>query len=148
MADNIANGTYIIINRVLSPQGQRLAMTFNGANQAVTGTPVGAQNNNQQWAITRFGAGVLGASTYELKPVSSQNLETGQGSGNIVTLPIGGYIFSIYKDDFGYIVQDSNRHNTWALENATAGSRVVFPGSLGDRQRWYFHNIADGVLPA
>jgi len=34
-----SEGTYVIANRVLSPSGQELAITFNGENHATTLTP-------------------------------------------------------------------------------------------------------------
>ena len=39
-------GNYIIYNRVLSPTGQKLAITFHGDNQFATVEPFG-NNNNQ-----------------------------------------------------------------------------------------------------
>ncbi len=38
-------GTYYIVNRMLSPSGQKLALTFNGENNTVTVTPLINANN-------------------------------------------------------------------------------------------------------
>ena len=38
-------GNYIIYNRVLSPTGEKLAITFHGENQFVTVEPVTSDNN-------------------------------------------------------------------------------------------------------
>ncbi|CAE6532253.1 unnamed protein product [Rhizoctonia solani] len=105
------SGTYFIYNRVQNPGGQRLALTFNGDHESITVTPVQADKRTQQksdsgiqWVVQRYGPDTSGGSVYELKPVDNQALEAGGSSnGTIITLPVGGYVFSIYRDDTGYL---------------------------------------------
>lgn len=40
-----ANGTYVIYNRVLSPTGDKLALSYNGENQYVTAEPLKLAQN-------------------------------------------------------------------------------------------------------
>ncbi|KAF8754792.1 hypothetical protein RHS01_05845 [Rhizoctonia solani] len=120
------NGTYIIYNRVQSPQGQQLALTFNGDRQDITGTPLDASNTKQH-----------------LKPVDNQNLEAGgSNKGTIITLPVGAYVFSIYQDDTGYLIKNGNRQYPWTFSPALDGSPVTsVSDSVDEKQRWWFRPV-------
>ncbi|CAE6532252.1 unnamed protein product [Rhizoctonia solani] len=142
------SGTYIIYNRVQNSGGQRLALTFNGDGQAITATPVQADLLTQQWVVQRYGPDTSGGSVYELKPVNNQGLETGQSSnGTVITLPARGYVFSIYRDETGYLIKNGHRQNPWSLRSATNASQIIFTSdSTDEKQRWHFHLVTDGAI--
>ncbi|CCO31802.1 hypothetical protein RSOLAG1IB_07344 [Rhizoctonia solani AG-1 IB] len=138
-----SNGTYIIYNRVLSPNGKQLAMTFNGNGQSITATPLNAQDTKQQWVVQRYGPGRTGGSVYEIKPVENRNLEAGgSNNGTIVTIPVGSYVFSIYQHDTGYLIKNGDRRYPWALSPAAGGSSVIASSDSADeKQRWWFQPV-------
>ncbi|GAB1522841.1 hypothetical protein RhiTH_005966 [Rhizoctonia solani] len=137
------NGTYIIYNRVQSPQGQQLALTFNGDRQDITGTPLDVNNTKQHWVLRRYGPDRFGGSVYELKPVDNHNLEAGgSNKGTIITLPVGAYVFSIYQDDTGYLIKNGNRQYPWTFSPASDGSPVTsVSDSVDEKQRWWFRPV-------
>ncbi|QRW20988.1 hypothetical protein RhiXN_05977 [Rhizoctonia solani] len=125
------NGTYIIYNRVQSPQGQQLALTFNGDRQDITGTPLDASNTKQHWVLRRYGPDRFGGSVYELKPVDNQNLEAGgSNKGTIITLPLAP------------IIKNGNRQYPWTFSPASDGSPVTsVSDSVDEKQRWWFRPV-------
>jgi len=56
-------GAYIIVNRVLSPDDERLAITYNGQSNAVTVTPK-KDGETQRWIIEDFGSGKSSVVSY------------------------------------------------------------------------------------
>lgn len=102
-------GTYYIINRVLSPTGDKLALTFEGQGSAAQVTPLANAANQQVCRITTSSSPSLifpqwvlsGGATSSVSPVSSQGLQAGWGSG-VVILPAGGYVWHVTQTANGY----------------------------------------------
>ncbi|KAG9224206.1 hypothetical protein CCMSSC00406_0004705 [Pleurotus cornucopiae] len=89
-------GTYYIVNRVLSPAGQKLALTFNGERNTVTVTPL-VNATNQAWCIRNY----YGGATQSVSPASKSRLEIGMGPGIIRVLPPGGYVWTLRNTSSG-----------------------------------------------
>jgi len=63
LAARPSEGTYAIVNQVLSPKGEKLAVTFNGGGNAVTLTPY-CESSNTQHVCLPFVFIVLGLRDY------------------------------------------------------------------------------------
>ncbi|KAJ8594649.1 hypothetical protein M405DRAFT_857990, partial [Rhizopogon salebrosus TDB-379] len=68
-------GVYVIVNRVLSPNDERLAITFNGPDRPATMT-VRTDDPAQRWIIGDFDS-----KTQSVAPTSAPNLQAAWGSG-------------------------------------------------------------------
>ncbi|CAE6401441.1 unnamed protein product [Rhizoctonia solani] len=141
-------GVYIIYNRVLSPTGQRLAMTFNGTGEPITVAPLDTSSANQHWVIENYGYDRRRATTLQhVRPQTDQELEAGWGE-SIVVLPVGNYVWGITKDGSAYAIKDGDKQISWSIHSAIQGSNVVpVQDATGEKQRWIFHKV-DTVLPS
>ncbi|KAL4263775.1 CCL2-like lectin domain-containing protein [Pleurotus pulmonarius] len=127
-------GTYYIVNRVLSPAGQKLALTFKGERNTgtVTVTPL-TKTSNQAWCIRNFYDG----HTQSVSPASKSHLEIGMGPGIIRVLPPGNYVWTLRNTPSGLTIQDGGVTVFWGLSDANVEQNVAF-GDEDERanQRW------------
>ncbi|KAG8882828.1 hypothetical protein FRB97_004404 [Tulasnella sp. 331] len=132
-----ADSTYYIINRVLSPTGEKLVITYNGQNQAATVTPMAANDAKQQWKIQDYDA-----NTQYVIPVSHPNEQAAWGAGFMTVLPAGGYVWNIRSSDGGYTIHDGGVTNVWGVLTANGGQSVTISHD-GPRegQRWIFQKV-------
>ncbi|KDQ26460.1 hypothetical protein PLEOSDRAFT_1043947 [Pleurotus ostreatus PC15] len=124
-------GTYYIVNRVLSPAGQKLALTFNGERNTVTVTPLSSFHS--QWCIRNYYDGA----TQSVSPASKSRLEIGMGPGTIRVLPPGAYVWTLRNTPSGATIQDGAVTVFWGLSDANIDQEVAF-GDEDERgnQRW------------
>ncbi|KIO22026.1 hypothetical protein M407DRAFT_10106 [Tulasnella calospora MUT 4182] len=118
------DGTYYIINRVESPIGERLCLTFTGENQRPT------------WQITTFSDG----NTQSIVPVANSGLECAWGPGVVVVSSAGLHVWAIRSSDSGYTIKDGGETQVWGLNLANVGSEIAIGNDAElERQRWTFH---------
>ncbi|KIJ95877.1 hypothetical protein K443DRAFT_124679 [Laccaria amethystina LaAM-08-1] len=132
----LAPGTYIIVNRVLSPEDEMLAITFNGQGKTATVTPTTAASGAQRWVIKDYDA-----KTQYVTPADAPGLQAAWGSGVVTVLPAGGYVWTIRKTDEGYTIQDGGVTQFWGLDVAHPKSPVTIgagTATLNEKQRWLF----------
>jgi hypothetical protein len=107
-------GNYVIYNRVLSPTGEKLALSFNGENQTVTVEPFSDRSNLLasisslpyplysnvflQWSIVDYSDG----RTQSLSPKNRGDLQAAWGSNVVTVLTAGSYVWTIRSSDSGY----------------------------------------------
>jgi len=132
-----ALGTYIISSRARSPDGERLAITYNGRSNAVTVTPKKDTSVTQHWIIGEFGSG---KST--VVPYNSQRDQAAWGEGFVTILPAGGYVWILEETAGGWTIQDGGKTQFWGLDQATQNSQVTIgPGTGHERQRWILEKV-------
>jgi len=128
-----ADGTYVIVNRVLSPNDEKLAITFNGEGNTATVTPL-SSSPSQRWIVKNYDA-----KTQSVTPVSATNLQAGWGSGVVTVIPAGGYVWTLRSSDTGYTIQDGGVTVFWGVANASSGGPVTIGSGTGnEKQRWFF----------
>ncbi|KAF9497764.1 hypothetical protein BDN71DRAFT_1429204 [Pleurotus eryngii] len=113
-------GTYYIVNRVLSPAGQKLALTFNGVWNTVTLTP--------QWCIRNYYSGA----TQSVSPASESHLEMEWAQASYESCPLEA------------IIQDGAVTVFWGLSDANVHQEVAF-GDEDERGNQHWILIPDGV---
>ncbi|KAG8942422.1 hypothetical protein FRC00_011869, partial [Tulasnella sp. 408] len=86
----LEDGTYHIINRVESPNGERLCITFNGENQPPTVTAK-SDSPEQKWHIRTY----RDNRTQSIVPASNSGLECAWGPGVVTVLTPGAYVWTI-----------------------------------------------------
>ncbi|KAG8952506.1 hypothetical protein FRC04_004566 [Tulasnella sp. 424] len=130
----VQDGTYYIINRVESPNGERLCITFNGENQPPTVTAK-SDSAKQKWQITTYSDN----RTQYIVPTSSSGLQCAWGSGVVTVLPAGGYVWTIRSSDSGYTIKDGGETQVWGVNVAQDGAQVAISGDAPrEAQRWTF----------
>ncbi|KAJ7054392.1 hypothetical protein C8F01DRAFT_1235197 [Mycena amicta] len=130
-----ADGVYFIYNRALSPQGEKLAMVFNGNQQPITVTPLNTSATNQRWEIRTYDR-----TTQHVIPMDDKRLEAGWGA-KIYTLVQGNYVWNITHDN-GYCIKDGGRTISWSLCNPSDRDPVVpLSDYAGANQRWIFQKV-------
>ena len=129
-------GRYVIYHRVLSPSGEKLAITFNGQSNYATVTPL-TNSNSQIWNVRDYNS-----TTQSVSPVSNSGLQCGWGNGGVVVLPAGGYVWIIRNTDSGYTIQDGGRTAYWGVDEAYEGQNVAIEGGDGGIfQNWIFEQV-------
>ncbi|KAG0707080.1 hypothetical protein DFH29DRAFT_75268 [Suillus ampliporus] len=124
-------GTYVIVNRVLSPHDERLAITFNGSDRPLTAT-ARTDSASQHWIVKDYDA-----KTQSVAPASAQNLQAAWGSGFVTVLPAGGYVWTIRQTNSGYTIQDGGVTVFWGVADAVNNTNVTIgAGTGGEKQRW------------
>ncbi|KAF4603110.1 CCL2-like lectin domain-containing protein [Pleurotus pulmonarius] len=128
---NVAPGTYYIISRVLSPKGEKLALTFNGEGN-VTVTPL-TNDSKQAWVVKDYNA-----QNQTFSPASQSHYQIGMGDYVLATYPSGIYTWTAKTSATGVIIADAGGiTNFWGLSNAIADQNVPFgEGNGSDKQRW------------
>ncbi|KAK0231356.1 hypothetical protein IW262DRAFT_1343771 [Armillaria fumosa] len=133
-----APGAYKIVNRVLSVNNKRLAITANAEGKAATVTEESSSNTAQQWIIADFDS-----NTQSLAPVARPSLQAAWGSGFMTVLPASGYVWTIRETDTGVTIQDGGRTAFWGLTNASENSEVTIGTGTGVvQQRWVLIRVA------
>jgi hypothetical protein len=130
-------GSYVIYNRVLSPTGDKLAITFGGQGKNLTVTPL----TNASTQIWQIGSGT---GTQTVVPASNTGLQVGWGNPGPVPLTPGGYVWTIRTGDNGYTIQDGGKTASWNLPSATGNSDVaITPGdqATNEKYRWIFASV-------
>ncbi|KAK0496405.1 hypothetical protein EDD18DRAFT_1462874 [Armillaria luteobubalina] len=114
-----ASGTYKIINRVLSVENKRLAITANAEGKPANVTEDSSSNTAQQWIIADF----------------DNNTQS--------MAPSGGYVWTIRQTDTGITIQDGDRTAFWGVASASEDSQVTIGAGTGDvQQRWILVRVA------
>ncbi|KIO21176.1 hypothetical protein M407DRAFT_29169 [Tulasnella calospora MUT 4182] len=131
------DGTYYIINRVESPIGERLCLTFTGENQRPTVTAKSdSEAQRARWQITTFSDG----NTQSIVPVANTGLECAWGPGVVVVSSAGLHVWAIRSSDSGYTIKDGSETQVWGLNLANVGSEIAIGNDAElERQRWTFH---------
>ncbi|KIO21171.1 hypothetical protein M407DRAFT_10511 [Tulasnella calospora MUT 4182] len=132
----VQDGTYYIINRVESPNGERLCITFNGEGQPPTVTAKRSDSAEQKWRITTFSDG----RTQSIVPAANTGLECAWGPGVVTVLTPGQYVWTIRSSEGGYTIKDGGETQVWGLNVANVGSQIAIGNDTElERQRWTFH---------
>jgi len=126
-AEEPAVGTYYIYNRVLSPIGDKLAITYQGENKYAIVTPL-KNSTAQQWVIANS----------NVSPATDKTNQVGWGSEGAIVLPPGGYVWVITKGSLGdYTFEDGGRTAYWSLNYAVNASNVAIASGKGtDSETW------------
>jgi len=128
-----SEGVYVIVNRVLSPKGEELAITFNGEKKATTLTPK-AGSNVQKWRLKNYDA-----KTMSVTPINAGNLQAAWGNGFVTVLPAGNFVWTIKSSDTGYTIRDGGETVFWGTAHAAANQDVTIGAGTGnEKQRWIF----------
>ncbi|KIJ42663.1 hypothetical protein M422DRAFT_170827 [Sphaerobolus stellatus SS14] len=136
-------GTYQVINRVLDPAGNKLALTFNGNQALITVQPV-SNNSNQLWVLTDFSNPTVTGNS--LAPLNSGGFQVGP-VGNFPTslaaLPFDEFVWPSTNVDGSFRVSDGEFDFFWGLNNATDGAEVQVSQLTGQAtQLWVFLKVA------
>jgi len=133
-----SDGSYTIYNRVLSPTGAKLAITYGGhLNESLTVSPL-TRSSGQVW-ILRGGSNT----TSNITPNDGSNNQIGGGSNRtLVVLSPGGYEWKLTGSDEGFVVQNGDSTEFWSLPSAQDGATVTTTGNdLGIQSRWVFEKV-------
>ncbi|KAG2090599.1 uncharacterized protein F5147DRAFT_25996 [Suillus discolor] len=129
-------GTYVIVNRVLSPTDERLAITFNGPEQPLT-VNTRTDFSNQRWIVQDYDQ-----NTKSLVPVDATALQVAWGADCATVLPAHNYVWTIRETDSGYTIQDGGVTVFWGVANAVNNATVTIGTGTGDeKQRWFFERV-------
>ncbi|KAG2038680.1 hypothetical protein BDR03DRAFT_954059 [Suillus americanus] len=131
-----ASGTYIIANRVPSPNDERLVITFNGPDQPLT---VKARSDcpSQHWIIQDYDA-----NTQSVTPVSAATHQVAWGTGHATVLPAYGYVWTIRYTNTGYTIQDGGVTAFWGVADVVDNATVTIgPGTGNENQRWFLEGV-------
>ncbi|KAG9047998.1 hypothetical protein FS837_001010 [Tulasnella sp. UAMH 9824] len=117
----LQDGTYYIINRGESPDGERLCITFNGENQPPT-VPAKSDSPEQKarWDIRTY----MDNRTQSIVPASNTGLECAWGPGVVTVLTPGAYVWTIRSSDSGYTIKDGGETQVWGLNVAHVGAQA------------------------
>ncbi|KAK0192160.1 hypothetical protein F5146DRAFT_1135915 [Armillaria mellea] len=96
-----APGTYKIINRVLSINNKRLAITANAEDKAANVIEEASSNTAQNWVIADFDS-----NTQSMAPTARPSLQAAWGSGFMTMFPANNYVWTIKETDTGITIQD------------------------------------------
>ncbi|KAF4616896.1 hypothetical protein D9613_008766 [Agrocybe pediades] len=130
-------GSYVIYNRVLSPTGDKLAITFTGQNNTLTVTPM-TKSSNQVFNLTNNDT-----NTMFVVPQSSSGLQVGWGSNGATPMTPGGYVWTIKSSDAGYTIQDGGMSQNWHLDKAANNANVAIAADQGnERYRWVLEPVS------
>jgi len=152
-----SDGSYTIYNRVLSPTGAKLAITYGGhLNESLTVSPLTRSSGQVvcafnlviilyidchvclQWILS-------GGSntTSNIIPNDGSNNQIGGGSNRtLVVLSPGGYEWKLTGSDEGFVVQNGDSTEFWSLPSAQDGATVTTTGNdLGIQSRWVFEKV-------
>ncbi|KAG1861416.1 hypothetical protein C8R48DRAFT_673497 [Suillus tomentosus] len=108
-------GTYVIVNRALSLNDERLAITYNGLDQPFT-VNIKTDSSRQLWIVQ-----VHGQNTRSLVPVDATALQAARDADCVTALPAHNYVWTIIKTDSGFSIQDDVGTVFWgadAVDNA------------------------------
>ncbi|PPQ68409.1 hypothetical protein CVT26_006081 [Gymnopilus dilepis] len=132
-----APGCYAIYNRVLSPTGEKLAITYNGKGNTLTVTPFRNNSDSQIWQISNYDS-----NTQAVVPNNDGSLQVGWGNAGAVVLPAHAYVWTIRSGYDGFTIQDGGKTQNWHLNNATDNALVaIAPDQGSERYRWVLEEL-------
>ncbi|KAF9554207.1 hypothetical protein CPC08DRAFT_766895 [Agrocybe pediades] len=131
-------GSYVIYNRVLSPNGEKLAITFNGQNNTLIVTP----KNDSPGQI--FNLSNYDANTMFFVPQSNSGLQVAWGNAGATPMTAGLYVWTIRSTPSGYTIQDGGVTQNWHLDVADRNSLVaIAPDQGSERYRWVVEPVGN-----
>jgi len=128
---SVADGTYYIVNRVMDPDGNKLAMQSNGVNAAPGVTPL-TNDPSQQWVLK----------TYQddqkyVSPQGSPDLQVGWGDNTATLLPAGSYVWNFLNDSTGIKIMNGKQTVVWGVTAALPTFPIAIgPDNPREAQRW------------
>ncbi|KAG0707081.1 hypothetical protein DFH29DRAFT_75286 [Suillus ampliporus] len=129
-------GIYVIVNRVLSPNDERLAINFNGSDKPLT-VKIRADSAPQRWIVKDYDA-----KTQAVVPESAPSLQAAWGSGFVTVLPQHNYVWTIRQTNSGYTIQDGGVTVYWGLADAVNDAKVTIGAGTGnEKQRWFLQRL-------
>ncbi|KAF3173400.1 hypothetical protein TWF106_003515 [Orbilia oligospora] len=132
-----APGNYVIVSRVLSCNGQKLAITFCKKGGAVTLTPL-THRQEQIWTISDYSDG----QTQYVVPKKDDDLQIAIGGKVAVTLPAGEYVWTIRRGQDGVCIATGDRKLNWGIERGVVDEKICVTKDKGDpRFRWCLEKV-------
>jgi len=134
-----AAGSYYIINRVNSGTGEKLALTYNGLNNAVTLTPL-TNADSQKWSIVDYTGGI----TQSFQPSTALGYQATIASGIIKVLNGAGYVFYARSTPAnGLSIQGgTGSPESWGAVSAASASQITFAVAGGsERYFWALQSV-------
>jgi len=134
-----AAGSYYVINRVNSGTGEKLALTYNGLNNAVTLTPL-TNADSQKWSIVNHTDGI----TQSFQPSTALGNQAMIVSGIIKVLTGAGYVFFARSTPAGglSIQGGTGSPESWGAVSAASASQVSFANGGGsERYFWVLQSV-------
>jgi len=135
-------GTYVIYNRVLSPAGEKLAVTFKDGSKPNEGiailTPLKSGDDKQKWTIANFNT-----KTQSISPYGKSNLQAAQsGQPNVLFIPASTLVWTIRSSDKGYSIKTGDESVTWEVLDSNKDANVKLGWDTGlAQQRWIFEKV-------
>ncbi|KAG1790827.1 uncharacterized protein HD556DRAFT_1445847 [Suillus plorans] len=131
-----APGTYVIVNKALSPNNERLAITYNGLDQPLT-VNIKTDSSHQRWIVQDHDQ-----NTKSLVPVDATALQAAWGADCATALPAHSYVWTITETDSGYSIQDGVGTAFWGVADAVDNAPLVAGSDTGDeKHRWSFERV-------
>jgi len=93
-----AADTYIIVNKVRSNHGDKLAMTFTGEGGVVTVTPYSSESSAQRWVLKDW----IDGSTQHIQPSSAPALQAAWGSTVYTLRTPAALVWTVRSSSEGY----------------------------------------------
>ncbi|KIJ29625.1 hypothetical protein M422DRAFT_54109 [Sphaerobolus stellatus SS14] len=128
-----ADGNYAILNAVISPQGNPVALTFDGNGNAAIVTPFIPGAYNQTWTLT--------SATTTTKTVHSTlnglEVQPATGGGFIIVASPRGNTWTIVTGTYT-LIQGARNTSSWGVAVSTSGETVTITSGTGvdARSRW------------
>ncbi|KAG1900491.1 uncharacterized protein F5891DRAFT_1188399 [Suillus fuscotomentosus] len=127
-------GTYVIVNRALSLNNERLAITYNGLDQPFT-VNIKTGSSRQLWIVQDHGH-----NTRSLVPVDATDLQAARDAGCVTALPAHNYVWTIIKTDSGFSIQDDVGTVFWGVADAVDNAPVTIEPD-NEKHRWSFEQV-------
>ncbi|KIJ91697.1 hypothetical protein K443DRAFT_653509 [Laccaria amethystina LaAM-08-1] len=128
----VSSGTYSIVNKVQSSEGDDRAITFNGEGETVT-VSLNDPTASKQWIVKD-----LGKKTQSISPVDKEGDQCAWGRDVVTILPAGNYVWTITQNDDGETIQDGGETVYWGL-GTTDVDTDVSPDLILSRQNCSAH---------
>lgn len=129
-------GTYVVVNRALSPNNERLALTYNGPDQPLT-VNIKTDSSRQFWIVQNHDQ-----STDSLVPGGATALQAARIADYATALPARNYVWTIRTTDSGYTIQDGAGTAFWGVADALDNAPVTIGSDTGDEtHRWSFERV-------
>ncbi|KAG2005031.1 hypothetical protein CC2G_003529 [Coprinopsis cinerea AmutBmut pab1-1] len=137
--NNPALRRYVIYSRVLSPDGEKLAITWSGRRNASLKLTTLDHTPKQIWVVSDS---VMPA----FSPDVARGLEVGRGDGNtLVVFPPGGHRWVLEPSPDGYAIRDQARRVCWSVPHPVVNSRISIGNDAGLLSRWVLERVYYGV---
>ncbi|KAG2051965.1 hypothetical protein BDR06DRAFT_958294 [Suillus hirtellus] len=126
---SLVPGTYVIV-KALSPNNERLAITYNGLDQPLT-VNIKTDSSRQLWIVQSHGP-----NTHTLVPVDARALQAARDADCATALPAHDYVWSIRQTDSGYSIQDEVGTVFWGADAVDNAPVTIEPDN--EKHRWFF----------